>query len=137
MKRIYLAGPIAGCSDAECKDWREYAKQWLYQRQAEGVDPLRRDYRLADEQQHWPYREIVELDKYDIRGCDAVLVHWTRMSIGTAMEVLFAWENKKPVIVAIDTKTVQLSPWLLYHATELVPDLQSALDWLKKHILET
>ena len=26
MKTVYLCGPINGCTDSECRDWREYVK---------------------------------------------------------------------------------------------------------------
>ena len=70
--RIYLCGPIAGCSDAEAHDWRDWVKEqvedkWIddkgvntkigdyppnagakfYAGWAECLDPMRRDYRGA------------------------------------------------------------------------------------------
>lgn len=39
--KVYLCGPINGCTDDQCKNWREAAKQVL----SDTVDPMRRDYR--------------------------------------------------------------------------------------------
>lgn len=135
MKRVYLAGPIANCDDSECCDWRNYASKWLKKRKALGVDPMRRDYRDRDAIQNWQYREIIDLDKKDILEADALLVNWTRISVGTAMECCFAWERHKPIVV-VRGAAVPLSPWLLYHSTVIVDTLDEGLAWLDKHIIK-
>ena len=56
MKTIYLCGPINGCTNSECLDWRESVKTWGFKT----LDPMRRDYRDKDED---CVKEIVELDK--------------------------------------------------------------------------
>lgn len=135
MKRIYLAGPIANCSDADARDWRHNAASWLFQFGAKGVDPMRRDYREEDVSK--TFREIVDLDKRDIMNADCVLVYWSKISIGTAMEILYAWSLGIPVIVAnaIPDQGV-VSPWILYHSTNIVNTLDDALNWIRKHIIE-
>lgn len=113
--KIYLAGPINGCSDNECKDWRACATQLLG---ADNVfDPMCRDYR-GREQEPGIAAAIVEQDKADIRASSGVLVYYDRPSVGTSMEVLYAWACGIPVFV-IDATGVggRLSPWLVYHAT--------------------
>lgn len=123
--KVYLAGPINGCTDAECKDWREQAKQVL----GEGncVDPMRRDCRGREDA--W-CNEIVEWDKTDILGCGAVLANCHKASFGTAMEILFAYHNGIPVFV-VAPKCDEISPWLRYHATHITHSLEYALELLK------
>ena len=41
---IYLAGPMAGCSDSEANDWRDYVTEKL-QNDFNILSPMRRDYR--------------------------------------------------------------------------------------------
>ena len=43
--KVYLCGPIAGCTDEECMDWRENAKTILHNANISTLDPMRRDYR--------------------------------------------------------------------------------------------
>jgi len=116
--KVYLCGPIQGCTDAEANDWRTAVKQ----RFSQAVDPMRRDYRGK---QLSNYREIVDLDKRDIRGSDALLVKYDKPSVGTSMEVMYAWERGIPVVVWCDPGVV-LSPWLLYHSTAVVYTLDGA-----------
>jgi nucleoside 2-deoxyribosyltransferase len=114
---VYLCGPINGCTDAECKDWREAAKEFFGHR-----DPMKRDYRGKEAES---YREIVELDKRDIRQSDIVLVNYVKPSVGTAMEVYYAWTLGKPVVLWCAPDAV-ISPWLRYHSTAIVHSFEEA-----------
>lgn len=130
--RIYLAGPINGCSDAECNDWRTAVKEaYGNNRRNYGVhcvDPMKRDYRGREAE---CVNEIVQLDKRDIASCDVVVVMFVKPSVGTAMEVYYAWQLGIPVIV-IDQSGKPLSPWLVYHSTAVVKDLGGLFEKLKE-----
>lgn len=115
---IYLAGPIFGRDDSEALDWRREVTAELGP--ALVIDPMRRDYRGRE----WLHDEIVALDKADIASASVVLAMATAPSWGTAMEVLFAWERRIPV-VAIASWPV--SPWLVHHAAVVVDNLEEAV----------
>lgn len=117
---LYLCGPINGCSDAEANDWRSMVKGlWV----GRCIDPMARDYRGREAE---AFREIVELDKLDIDEADILLVNYDRPSVGTSMEVLYAWEHGKTVLVVCREDSV-ISPWLRYHAHHIVHDFASAI----------
>lgn len=127
--RIYLCGPINGCTDDEAISWRERFKESslddaLYPQDVVWVDPMKRDYRgkeLTD------YREIVDLDKLEVLSSDCLVVMYVKPSVGTSMEVLLAWQNGIPVLV-IDQQDKPLSPWLLYHSTSVVKTIDQAIE---------
>lgn len=120
MKSIYLCGPINGCTDQECRDWREYVKSlWL----GKCIDPMARDYRGREAE---AYREIVELDKIDVAEADILLVNYYKPSVGTSMEILYAWQLGKRVI-AVCPRDAVISPWLRYHAHHLAHSFDEAL----------
>lgn len=123
--KVYLAGPIYGCGDADCKDWRAAARAALDARGITYRDPMDRDYRGRE---HEPgiAEEIVLGDKRDIIDCDALLVYFDHPSVGTSMEVLFAYDNARPVVVW-NTTGRALSPWLTYHASAVVSSLAAAV----------
>lgn len=123
--RVYLAGLINGCSDSEAKDWRETLKALD---QFTWVDPMKRDYRGVEAVK---YREVVDLDKRDILSCGTIVVMFVKPSVGTSMEMLFAWENGIPVIL-IDRSEGPLSPWMIYHSTSIVNSLEEAMEVLCK-----
>ena len=82
-KIVYLSGAMMDCTDAECKDWREEAKQLL---NCATRDPAAlRDYRGRE---HEAIAEVVEDDKADIDTCTFVLVNYIKPSVGTSMEIL-------------------------------------------------
>lgn len=118
---VYLCGPINGRTDAECNNWRSEAKRLLGMHAT--VDPMRRDYRGAEAANA---AEIVRLDKADIDDCDTVLAWFDRPSVGTAMEILYAWERFRPVFV-VDVSGKPLSPWISYHAEAVFPNLEDAV----------
>ena len=127
--RIYLAGPINGCNDDEATTWRDWFKYHsLSDEDPEFIDPMKRDYR-GEELSH--YREIVDLDKRDISGSDFIVVMYTKPSVGTSMEVYYAWLIGKPVIV-INESSEQVSPWLIYHSTTIVRSKEECCEKIKE-----
>jgi nucleoside 2-deoxyribosyltransferase len=117
--RVYLCGPINGCTDDEATTWRKYFKGFL----AGCIDPMARDYRGRETDN---YREIVDLDKRDIRNADIILVNYDKPSVGTSMEVFYAWTLGKPIVLWCRSDA-NLSPWLRYHSTAIVHSKDEAL----------
>lgn len=122
--KVYLCGPINGCTDAEAKNWREYVKTQLL----DTLDPMRRDYRGREDQ---CVNEIVELDKIDVMNSDVLLVNYDKPSVGTSMEVLYAFERAKLVVVVCRPET-SLSPWLRYHAHKVAHSFDEAIDYIRQ-----
>lgn len=127
MSGLYLCGPINGCSDTEANDWRELVIGLWGGR---CINPMDRDYRGREAA---AFREIVELDKADIDAADALLVNHDRPSVGTSMEILYAWERGKPVFVVSRPDAV-ISPWLRYHATAIVQSFAEAVRLAENHL---
>jgi nucleoside 2-deoxyribosyltransferase len=122
--KVYLAGPINGRTDGECRNWRLQATQFFG---AEHVlDPMRRDYRGIEAQNA---AAIVEQDKADILSSSAVLLYFDAPSVGTACELMYAHHREVPVFVAHVAK-VPPSPWLVYHAKVLRDSLRGAMQSL-------
>lgn len=147
MAKIYLAGPINGCTDAECNDWRTLVKEMLDFAGLEHVDPMRRDFR-GIEGDHMT--EIVEGDIADINECDFMIANAPKPSVGTSMEVFYQWLRSDSMIVdprlgpmlltgstpdifraVVVTPKDGVSPWLRYHAV-IVHSYEEAVEWVVK-----
>lgn len=125
MKTIYLCGPINGCTDEECTTWRELVKTlW----RGPTLDPMRRDYRGKEDES---VNEIVEFDKIDITNSDVLLVSYDKPSVGTSMEVLYAFERGKIVVVVADPKA-RISPWLRYHSHAILTTFAAAVAYVSE-----
>ena len=144
MIKIYLCGPINGCNDDEAYIWRNWFKnntkfntktyetietshgpetKEKIEQKFKFIDPMERDYRGIENEN---YREIVDLDKRDILSSDILVVMYTKPSIGTSMEIFFAWTNNIPIII-INESNNKLSPWLKYHSTTIVKTREQAV----------
>lgn len=122
--KIYLAGPINGCTDEEANGWRSKVKEL----HSDVLDPMARDYRGKEAES---VNDIVEGDKNDIEACDGVLVWYEKPSVGTSMEILYAWEHSR-IVVIVDRSEKPLSPWLVYHSDDQVKTIEDALVAFKR-----
>lgn len=126
---VYLAGSVNGHDFWKVvTEWRLYAAGVLETAGYKVLNPVR-GRRPTDTDS----KDIVERDLRDIDQADILLVemdHPERAYIGTAMEVRYAWERKKEIVLW--GKANRESHWLQYHATAWFEDLDRALDHLRK-----
>jgi nucleoside 2-deoxyribosyltransferase len=120
--KCYLSGPMAGCTDEQTFGWRNYAKGVLADEGIEVLDPTVRDYRDREESPE-DVDFIVETDKADIDRSDMLLANCWVPSVGTSMEIIHAWMYGTPIVVVCKHP----SPWLVYHATIVVDNLDDGL----------
>jgi nucleoside 2-deoxyribosyltransferase len=127
--RVYLCGPMAGCTDEEAGAWRKAATLHLNGFGITTLDPMDRDYRYTNygDNPESVLPQLVEEDKIDIEMSDVVLVNYTKPSTGTAMEIIIAWQRAKRVIV-VNPLGLQLSPWVHYHAHKVYGSMYEAYD---------
>lgn len=118
MTKIYLCGVIQNCPEAN--EWRQEAIKKLTN--FECLNPMDRKY----EERH--QKDIIKFDKVSIVNSDIILVNANVPSWGTAMEILFAYQLHKIIIVF--TKDKNMSPWILFHSSIVTESLDQAI----KHI---
>lgn len=115
---VYLAGGIAGLPGAETVLWRSQATRELNGRGIETLDPMRAKEKLSGQERishnfndyagngaFFTSRGIMTRDSTDVRRSDALLVNLlglTKPSLGTIMELGWAYILNKPVVVAIE-----------------------------------
>ncbi len=129
-KKIYLSGPIMDCSGDESATWRQRAKDGLSGRFVL-IDPMRRDFR---DREIDSANEIVEFDLQDVRDADIILVNYGKPSIGTSMEVFYAAHDLGKFVIAFSPFTYQdMSPWMVKFCTKILPDLDAAIAYVKRH----
>jgi nucleoside 2-deoxyribosyltransferase len=139
MKKIYLAGPIDDVNSDQRDNWRTDVKLAFgtppYYEWIECVDPAHRVFTHKDfDSNPGLIKEIVTLDKIDITQSDILLANLTLLEkvrvVGTLMEIPYAFDKGKYVIVIMDKK-VPLSPWIAYHSHKVVYSVEEAINWIK------
>jgi nucleoside 2-deoxyribosyltransferase len=120
--KVYLAGPINGCTDEECDGWRGYCKARLPQ--VEWLDPTDHDFRGKESENA---EEIVRLDKEMILSSDYVLANCWKPGWGTAMEIMYAFFHGKKVVAVSERP----SPWVTTHCRRVYPSLDMALGFIE------
>lgn len=94
----------------------------------EFLDPMRRDYR-GREMEPGIALEITQGDMLDIDKSDVILAVCPKPSVGTSMEVFWAfYDLKKPVIVVAPSPA---SPWLSTFSTVVYTNLMAAITYLR------
>ena len=118
MPLVYLAGPIAGRSGLQAFAWRQYAASALVQLGIGCLNPLRGKAALHASDRistdHADYaglghfytaKGIMTRDYCDVKRADVLLVNLLgcdAVSIGTVMELAWAFQMQKPAVVAME-----------------------------------
>ena len=134
--RIYLSGGMSGLSLEEQTKWRNKFRDavrfgdYEINKSVSFFSPP--DYYNFDEKQHKSEREIFEFDLNALRKSDLVVVNFNApQSLGTAMELMLAYELRIPVI-GLNKDGVELHPWLTECSTRICNDFRE----LVEHVVE-
>lgn len=155
MKRVYLAGPIAGLSyDAAACMWRKKAFEELNRYGIAAYSPMRAKGFLAkvsgilsstipphaiDGSQYTSAKGIVGRDRFDVQNCDVVLVNLLnapRVSIGTMVE--FGWANAwdKPIVTVMEENDPYHDHLFVHQlSTYVTPTLDTGLEMVKNMLI--
>ena len=129
---IYLAGAISGVTVEEATKWRQTAGDILMAA-GYGVFNPTDDKDLthpAANTELYTAEAIVETDLAMIQRSDIILAEASRTDVpywGTAMEIRYAYEHGKQIVVWGAKKP---SYWLQYHATRIFETLDGALGFI-------
>ena len=141
-KFIYLAGPIAGCTQEEANEWREYVRSML-PHAIVGISPLRceplKEGMTYTEEGASPKmwsdpRAIATKNWLDTESCDLVLAYLPkelnekRPSYGTVIEIGWAIGLRKPLIVVSDDKQLMDHPLIKHNASWRLDSLDDAVE---------
>ena len=118
MSLVYLAGPITGLTYEGCTDWRDQVrdsvhpsiqtlsplrgKQYLKERCEQGGGVVQMSY---EDSPLSSARGINTRDHWDATRCDVLFVNLLgskKVSIGTVMEIAWAYTHQIPVILVIE-----------------------------------
>ena len=131
-KKIYLSGPIMDEHVDTAKTWRERATAELREHFVI-LDPMRRNFKDREVDSA---NEITEFDLQDVRDADILLVNYSKVPIGTSMEVFYAAHDLGKFIVAFSPYPYkECSPWMVRYCTKILPNIDSAIAYIRDHFV--
>ena len=129
---IYLAGGMSGLTLEDQTRWRNRFRDAIkyggyeFDKRVKFFSPP--DYYNFDEKHHKSEREIMDFDLYNLKRSDLIVVNFNAPeSIGTAMELMVARENKIPVI-GLNNDGVELHPWLSECCTRICDNFRELVE---------
>lgn len=136
--RVYLAGPISGMEYQGAVEWRVWASERLRRRGINAYSPMRAKEFLAGAEQHGRLPTFVDhehplatskgimcRDHTDCVRADALLVNFegvTRVSLGTAMELAWAYDRHIPVVVVCEPDNPNIKHPMAHEAIDFRVD---------------
>ena len=129
MKKKFSSGPMRGVSREISLGWRKEATKLL----KNNFDLFHAFCGCERKKKLLPIRAAVIRDLNDIKNADILLVNDTTENvsmIGTSMEVFFAFQQNKPVIVFGNAH--EKDYWLDYHIHLRTKNLKEACEVLNK-----
>lgn len=150
--KVYLAGPITGLTYGDADSWRQLAIERL--RPVRGFDPLRGKAYLdkikgglsgtGEEYKDMGVlvrqKSVMTRDHYDVISADALLVNVLGakvVSLGTVMEVAWAWDRHIPVVCVIEDDGSNPHEHMMWREALgfRVPTLEEGIELVKNVLL--
>ena len=149
--RIYLAGPMGGLTYKEANHWRQFVSRSLYHAsdgQIVSFSPMRGVERpkssetaLTNNDSCRPFvtpRTIIVRDYVDCQKADLIFVNFLgakTLSIGTIMEIGFAYAHRIPIVAVIESDNVHANHPMMeeaftYKVDNLTDGMEAALTFL-------
>ena len=137
--KIYLSGGMSNLSYEDRTKWRNQIKNALkyedydYEKKCRIFDPTM--YFDIDNPTHQSEREAMNFDLNALRKSDLVIVNFNDpKSIGTAMELMLAYELRIPII-GICTEEKILHPWLLECVDRMCSSTRECVNYVIEYYL--
>jgi nucleoside 2-deoxyribosyltransferase len=144
---VYLAGPISGLSLDECTNWRNRVTEELNSDMVHCLTPLRGKAILADQpyihshEYNDPFlttRSITRRDMFDTLRSSCIfmnLLDTSKVSIGTMMELAWAYQNQIPTVVLMEKDNIHHHAMVDEACTYIVDSLEEGIR-ITKTLLE-
>ena len=136
---IYLSGAMSNVSFEEMTRWRKNFRDAIlygdydFKKKIVFFDPTEKF--SFEIKEHKSEKEPFEYDLYQLRNSDLVVVNFNdHSSIGTAMELMLAYELRIPVI-GLNKDGVELHPWLEQCCMRICTNMRELCDYVVKFFL--
>lgn len=131
--KVYVSGPIDPTNKAATDDWRTKAVDYFQRNGIATINPCRNK-AVYDPGAFTP-QEIILRDLKDVEEADVILCNFNelsphRLSIGTFMEIMAAYELRKPVVVVAQDPRIYEHPWINAMSVRRFKRLDQGLEYI-------
>lgn len=132
MNRIYLAGPITSLTESQASGWRRNAADYFAKFNIECFSPMRDTKSLPENTPICGQTEygctfttskgVMSRDYFDVKRADLIFVNFLgskQTSIGTVMEVAWAWQMQKPIVVVANDDDYHINHLMMKEAISI------------------
>ena len=130
--RIYLSGGMSNLTFDEQTKWRKAICNAInygdydYEKKPVFFDPTQ--YYSLEEVKHKSEKEAMNFDLNALRKSDLVIVNYNNpASIGTAMEIMLAYELRIPVI-GLNKENKTIHPWLVESTDRMCNSIREVVE---------
>lgn len=138
--RIYLSGGMSGLSLEEQTKWRDKIinaikfGDYEYRKNVSFFNPP--TFFNYEVQKQKTEKEVMEYELNELRHSDLVVVNFNSpKSIGTAMELMCAYENRIP-IVGLNIDNSELHPWLSEQCIRICDNIRELVEYIVNFYLQ-
>ncbi len=136
--KVFISGPILGMEKNQ--EYRKTITEICLRLNLEVIDPWLREKMLykGDQECWWTKctpTDFIQRDLADADRCNIMVVYLPKLSAGACMEMFYAKQKKKKIIVVSEMDC--LSPWIVMHSDIIVKhleDLECALEKMEKQV---
>lgn len=136
---VYLAGPMTGMRVADAITWRDSATERLHDAGFKVLNPANVLHGLPPDTiiTGKVERELTSFlrDKFEVGRCDIVLANLdlcATVSIGTVMEMAWAYDRGKFIVTVMPPCNPHSHPWLNFVSGAVVSHFEDAIDVIVK-----
>lgn len=130
--KIYLSGGMSNLTFDEQFKWRNQIKEAIlfgdydYEKKPIFFNPV--DYYNFEEVKHKSEKEAMNFDLNALRKSDLVIVNYNNpASIGTAMEIMLAYELRIPII-GLNKENKVIHPWLVESTDRMCDSIREVVE---------
>lgn len=136
--KIYMSGGMGNLSFEEQSKWRQQIQDAIkynydYEKKPAFFNPVQ--YYNFEEKRHKSELEVMNFDLNAVRNSDLLIVNFNDPnSIGTAMEMMLAYEMRIPIL-GLNKDKVKLHSWLECCCDRIFDDMKSLVTYVVEFYL--
>jgi hypothetical protein len=96
------------------------------------IFPIDRNDKYKEMNEDQRFSAIANDERADILNCDVTIAHLDKVSMGSAMGIMYAYLSGRIVVIVTQLMKEDLSPMVKYHTHKLCKNFDEAIEFIEK-----